>query len=200
LQFFLHMVLCGGWLGFVAGCGGAGFTTGGADASGGDGAPLRDASLLAEVDGSTDVSPATDASSQDGGALEAGIDASPSEGGPANGVKCGPAECSGTTPVCCASGPTCAHVQCGCGTQLACARNLDCPAVQPACCIDNRQDLTCTSGHFIAACAIACRSGALQVCDPNGPPQQCLTGKCSTDMGDLSNVGLLPNSGLGVCK
>jgi hypothetical protein len=65
------------------------------------------------------------------------------------------------------------------------------------CCINTRQDATCGAGHFVARCAIACINGGSQLCDQGS---RCLTGQCSTDSGDLSNVGLPPRLGFGVCK
>ena len=40
----------------------------------------------------------------------------------------------------------CAHVSCGCDTQLGCSSDLECALGK--CCIDQRQDLSCTSGHL----------------------------------------------------
>ena len=126
-----------------------------------------------------------------------------STGSPEAGVPCGPqATCSGNTPVCClGTTPACAHQNCGCTTQLACASDLDCQLPAGVCCIDNVKDSTCSSGHFSAACAVACSGGQSHLCDPASPTLQCLAGKqCSTNSGDLQNVGLPPGSLYGVCQ
>lgn len=199
MRIFAHVATWGCLLGLVGGCGGSDFTTGSVDASGVDG--MTDPGTPQEGGGFAEASSQNDGLvTQDGGALEGGSDANPAEAGSSSGVKCGPNVCAGITPVCCAAGSQCAHVECGCGTQLECARDLDCPASQPVCCINTLQDLTCAGGHFVAACATGCRSGGMQMCDPGGSQQQCLNGQCSTDSGDLSNAGLPPNLGFGVCK
>jgi hypothetical protein len=140
-----------------------------------------------------------------GSGSDGGSEGGGSEGGPdmgAGSVHCGPATCSGVTPVCCAASSfTCAHVQCGCTTQLECSSNADCSSLAPVCCVNRRAaDLTCASNHFVARCAVACTNGALEMCDPNSRTDTCVNAQCSSDSGDLANVGLPANGGYGVCK
>jgi hypothetical protein len=193
----------------VVGCGGSAFSSGaGSDAStaadgtsGSDGAgpgieggPAGDASSSGSSSGG-------EAGTGGSGGGEAGaVDGAT----PLSPVRCGAAlTCSGSTPVCCLSSPpTCAHLECGCSTQLECASDLDCPLpTLGTCCIDNRNDAACASGHIVARCSLSCSGGAQQLCDPNAATLQCPSGQqCSPDSGDLQNVGLPSGQGYGVCK
>jgi hypothetical protein len=173
---------CGhmGWLVLVGACGGVAFTQG-SPVDGG----LGDGGSPPKMDGgASDVGVSVDAGSADGAV-----------GTP--GVSCGGTTCLAPTPVCCAGSPLgCAHLECGCETQLECAKDSECSGAT-RCCIDIRQDAACGAGHFVARCAIACLNGGKQLCNPGS---RCLNGPCSTDSGDLSNVGLPAGAGFGVCK
>jgi hypothetical protein len=150
--------------------------------------------------GLSDGTSPADAGTQDG-ALEASApDASAIDGG-GTGVPCGAEmSCPPATPVCClaSTAPSCAHVQCGCDTQLACASDLDCPGLMPLCCIGNVQD-NCSAGHFVSLCKMTCLGSDSHLCDPNSKTIQCLSKSCSTNPGDLQNVGLPAGEGYGVC-
>ena len=193
----------------VAACGDS-FSAVGSGVDGG----VDSGSSTADTGGATDSSTPSEAGGDgatgqegavEGGPLESGsLEGSPGEAGPSAGVTCGQQlTCSGTTPVCClgSTTPSCAHLECGCDTQLACASDLDCSLPTGVCCIGNVQDSTCGQGHPVAACAAVCSGGQSHLCDPNAQKIQCLAGKqCSTDSGDLQNVGLPPGPLYGVCK
>lgn len=186
---------------FSAGSGGGGDSGSTPD----DGGGTTDSSTLAEAGGDDSASVTdgtTEGDAPESGAAEGGsADGASGDGGPATGVVCGAQlACSGTTPVCClsTSAPSCAHTNCGCDTQLACASDADCK-LTGVCCIGNVKDSTCGSGHFAAACAVACLGSQSHLCNPNASGQ-CLGGKtCSTNAGDLQNVGL-PAAPYGVCE
>jgi hypothetical protein len=165
-------------------------------AGGGNGA--GDAAANA-ADASMDSTAGDDGSPPDaGGDVASAVDASES-----SVPECaGGAACSGTTPVCClpmSGSASCAHEQCGCDTQLACASDKDCMLPTALCCIGNEKDSVCSQGHFVAACATTCPGGSSHLCQP-GAALQCAAGKqCSTNSGDLQNVGLPPTP-YGVCQ
>jgi hypothetical protein len=172
----------------AGGCAGSEFTV----VVGPDGATGEDGGVADAADG---------ASKPDVNTNEVGVP--PIDGPPPMvAVACGGTQCSGDTPVCCASSqPTsCAHVDCGCGTQLECSRDADCAGLTRVCCIDLRMDAPCPAGHFVARCAVACVNGSMQLCNPALLRPTCLNGSCSSDSGDLSNVGLPAAAGFGVCK
>lgn len=169
----------------MAACGGSAFTSGGGSADAG----------ATKTDGGS-------SGSGSGGASEAGT-----EGGVPvpSGTYCGPnLVCTGSGmqqgTVCCVSGDNppsyeCAGAQCGCATQLDCSSDAEC-GLGTHCCIDDRKDTACSTGHWIARCQAVCL--AEQLCDPAGPPAQCLAMKSCTS--DASNVGLPSNAGFGVCQ
>jgi hypothetical protein len=174
-------------LGYVGGCGGSAFTSGGTD--GGSGSP-SDASSEAAPEAAPDGPPSDSAGSSGGGDGEAG----------SSGVQCGATVCTGTAPLCCATtSPTCAHVNCGCTTELACTSDAECGGAQPVCCISQVMDAVCPSGRLLARCSITCGGDAARLC--TAADTACPSGRtCSMDSGDLQNVGLPSGQGIGVCK
>jgi hypothetical protein len=172
----------------LAACGDS-FSAGSGDGGGGD-SGLADATSPAEA-GTQDS--ALEASAPEASAIDGG----------GTGLPCGAAlSCSGSTPVCCLGSPdaACAHQQCGCDTQLECASDLDCQIPAALCCIGNTKDTNCNSGHFVAACATTCPGSDSHLCDPSSKTIQCVSKSCSTNPGDLQNVGLPPGDAYGVCS
>jgi hypothetical protein len=188
-------LLVGGW---VIACGGSVFSTAPGDAGGVDtGSGETGSPEAGGGPGGPDGNP--DSTDAMGGIF---LEGSVFETGPTGpSIPCGPQiSCAGATQVCClpAAGPSCAHDQCGCATELHCASDADCTLPNGACCIQNRPDAACASGHFVARCAAACLNGSSRICNPSAP--RCPAQQCSTDGGDLQNVGLPMGDTYGVCK
>ena len=176
------MRFAGSWLlaGLVA-CGGGSFSVadGGSDAT-------------SAQDGASDTSSAEAAS-------EAGVEGGSGDAG-SPPVPCGMGM---VCPVCCLDMPPACegNGSCNCNTELHCWRDQDCSVAAGGllCCIKSQDDATCSSGHYVAKCAVTC-AGATHMCDPNGPATQCVASTCTTDAGALTAVGLPTGGTYGVCK
>ena len=187
----------------MAACGGSGASISDAGDDGGRGGGDAADGASGESGGQGDGSGGTD------GALDVGAeggDGGGGDGGPSMaGTYCGPnLVCTGMQPqqgtICCVSTGggmqySCAAVECGCDTQLECARDANCQN-GAMCCIGNRQDANCATGHYVATCQAACTNGQQHMCDPNAQQLQCANGQmCSSDTGGVN----LPVTGFGVC-
>ncbi len=105
--------------------------------------------------------------------------------------------CTSTTAT---SSSNCTGGSCSCLTQLECANDSNCTVAMPVCCIGQRTDSGCMSGHFYAQCRIGCLSGETRLCDPNASHCPATKPTCSSDSGDLQAVGLPSGYNYGICK
>jgi hypothetical protein len=142
---------------------------------------------------------------KEGGALEAGAgEASPPVEAGVTGTYCGPQlRCTGDGgqqgTICCVENVTppgyaCAGLACACETQLACSDDTQCPGQK--CCIDQRIDAVCATGHYVSHCSDVCVG--THMCNPAGPSTQCAqTQTCS---GNGTAVDLPAGQGFGICQ
>jgi len=190
--------------------GGAPGTEGGSDATAAGDAIASDGATgdTGKGDGAGGAGDAGDAAAVDGATNDGGKGDGGDGGTPGTGTYCGPGlVCSGAPPqqgtLCCVDQNTtpakygCAAVECGCATQLACSSDTGCQAGW-SCCIEDRQDATCGSGHFVATCqATACSNNQEHMCDPSALTNPCPGGQvCNPDTGGVN----LPIAGFGICN
>jgi hypothetical protein len=132
-----------------------------------------------------------------------GGEASPPVEAGLSGTYCGPQlRCTGTGSqqgtLCCVEnitppGYACAATHCACETQLGCSDDTGCPGQK--CCIAQRVEGTCATGHYVSYCGTVCDT---HMCNPAGPSTQC--GPPQACSGNGTAVGLPAGQGFGICQ